>query len=68
MALRFIRLTRPNVRTLKPGERITEHGITAEGLKNNDVRYSINIRLMVNGCTALSVARAMRLRAPRRKV
>ena len=29
MALRFTRLTRPNIRALKPGEKITEHGITA---------------------------------------
>jgi integrase len=40
-------LTRPSIRALKPGERITEHGITSEGLPDGDVRYSINI--MVDG-------------------
>ena len=47
MSLRFIRLTRPNIRRLKPGETITEHGITAERLPSGDVRYSVNI--MVDG-------------------
>ncbi len=47
MTLRFTRLTRPAIRKLQAGERITEHGITAEGLKDGDVRYSINI--MVDG-------------------
>ncbi len=47
MALRFSRLTRPNIRALKPGEKITEHGITGERLKDGDVRYSVNI--MVDG-------------------
>ena len=28
MAVRFDRLTRPNIRALKPGQKITEHGIT----------------------------------------
>ncbi|MBW8056282.1 MAG: tyrosine-type recombinase/integrase, partial [Nitrospira sp.] len=45
--IRFLHLTRPNIRALKPGERITEHGITAEGLPDGDVRYSINV--MVDG-------------------
>ncbi len=44
---RFTRLSRPAIRKLQAGERITEHGITAEGLKDGDVRYSINI--MVDG-------------------
>ncbi len=47
MPLRFTRLTRPATRKLQPGERITEHGITAEGLPDGDTRYSVNI--MVDG-------------------
>ena len=47
MARRYARLTRPAIRSLKPGERITEHGITAERLSDGDVRYSVNI--MVDG-------------------
>ena len=47
MSLRFARLTRPKIRHLRPGERITEHGITAERLRDGDVRYSVNI--MVDG-------------------
>src|SRR5215472_13990857 len=43
MALRFSRLDRPAIRKLKSGEKITEHGITAERLDNGDTRYSINI-------------------------
>ena len=33
MALRFLNLDRPSIRRLKPGERITEHGITATTVK-----------------------------------
>lgn len=47
MARKFRDLTRKNIRALRPGERITEQGITAEGMKNGDIRYSINI--MVEG-------------------
>ena len=47
MAVRFSRLTRPAIRRLKPGEKITEHGITAERLPDGDTRYSVNI--MVDG-------------------
>ncbi len=47
MTLRFLHLDRPSIRRLKPGEKITEHGITAECLANGDVRYSVNI--MVDG-------------------
>jgi len=47
MALRFSRLDRKTIRRLKPGGKITEHGITAEQLTNGDVRYSVNI--MVDG-------------------
>ena len=45
--MRFNRLSRRQVRCLKPGDRITEHGITAERMANGDVRYSVNI--MVDG-------------------
>lgn len=47
MPARFVRLTRPSIRRLKPGERITEHGITAERLADSDIRYSVNV--MVDG-------------------
>ncbi len=47
MTLKFMKLTRPAIRALKPGEKITEHGITAERLADGDVRYSVNI--MVDG-------------------
>ena len=47
MALRFTKLDRPSIRRLKLGEKITEHGITAERLKDGDVRYSVNV--MVDG-------------------
>ncbi len=43
MALRFSRLTRKNIRQLQPGEKITEHGITAERLGEGDLRYSVGI-------------------------
>lgn len=47
MARRFDKLTRTSVRKLKPGVRIAEHGITAECLKDGDIRYTVNI--MVDG-------------------
>ena len=47
MALRFSRLSRNAIRRLNSGEKITEYGITAERLKNGDIRYSVNI--MVDG-------------------
>ena len=47
MAIRFSNLTRPNIRRLKPGDRITEHGISAECLSDFDIRYSVNV--MVDG-------------------
>ena len=47
MSIRFTRLTRVNIRRLKPGEKITEHGITAERLRDGDTRYSVNV--MVDG-------------------
>jgi hypothetical protein len=43
----FLKLTRPNIRKLPPGCRITEHGITAKKLSNSDVRYAVNV--MVDG-------------------
>ncbi len=47
MALRFSRLDRKAIRALKSGEKITEHGITAERLRDGDIRYSVNV--MVDG-------------------
>lgn len=47
MALKFAKLTRPAIRNLQAGEKINEHGITAERTSTGDVRYSINI--MVDG-------------------
>ena len=47
MALRVANLERPSIRRLKPGERITEHGITAESLRDGDLRFSVNV--MVDG-------------------
>jgi integrase len=47
VALRFLNLDRPSIRRLKPGEGITEHGITAERLADGALRYSVNV--MVDG-------------------
>jgi len=47
MTASFKRLTRPAIRQLRPGQKITEHDITAEKLADGDVRYSVNI--MVHG-------------------
>lgn len=47
MSLRFSRLTRPNIRRMTPGEKITEAGISAERLADGDTRYSVNV--MVDG-------------------
>jgi integrase len=47
MVLRFAALDRPSIRRLKPGEKITEHGITAERLADGDLRHSVNV--MVDG-------------------
>ena len=47
MSRRFSRLDRRTIRRLKPGEHVTEHGITAERLDSEDVRYSVNV--MVDG-------------------
>ena len=47
MAQRFSILTRTQIRKLKPGEKLAEHGITTERLSDGDLRFSINI--MVDG-------------------
>src|SRR6202158_6202565 len=47
MALRFSRLDRPAIRRLAAGEKITEHGITAERMADGDLRYIVNV--MVDG-------------------
>jgi len=47
MTLKFAHLARPLIRVLKPNEKITEHGITAEKLANGDVRYTVAV--MVDG-------------------
>jgi integrase len=47
MTLRFSRLDRTAIRRLGPGEKIAEHGITAERLADGDVRYTVNV--MVDG-------------------
>ena len=47
MSLRFSRLDRLAIRRLRPGEKITEHGITVERLGDGDLRYSVNV--MVDG-------------------
>jgi len=47
MALKFSKLTRPNIRKLSKGKKITEHGITFERFANGDGRYTVNI--MVDG-------------------
>lgn len=47
MAVRFVKLDGRILRTLPPGSRVTEHGITAEILPNRDIRWSINV--MVDG-------------------
>jgi integrase len=47
MSLRFSRLDRLAIRKLRPGEKITEHGITVERLADGDLRYSVNV--MVDG-------------------
>jgi integrase len=41
MSIRFTRLDRPSIRRLKPGAKITEHGITAARLPDGNVRYTV---------------------------
>ncbi len=47
MSTVFRKLSRPILRRLAPGERVTEHGITYEKLADNDGLFTINI--MVDG-------------------
>jgi integrase len=47
MAIKFEKLTRPNLRKLAVGEKIEEHGIYFERLASGDGRFTINI--MVDG-------------------
>ncbi len=47
MALKFTKLTRNNLRNLKSGRSLCEHGIIFERLKNGDGRYVVNV--MVDG-------------------
>ncbi len=47
MARRFDKLTRPRIRALAAGEKITENGISATRLDTGDVRYSVNV--MIDG-------------------
>jgi hypothetical protein len=42
MSISFVKLDRRSIRLLKPGEKISEHGITAERLADRDIRYSVN--------------------------
>lgn len=39
----FQKLTRPNIRKLVPGQRLTENGIAFERLPNGDGIYTVNI-------------------------
>src|SRR5262249_25178541 len=43
MTKTFLKLTRAQLRSLKPGERITEHGVTFERLASGDGLFSVNI-------------------------
>lgn len=47
MAVKFSKLTRPAIRGLKIGAKITEHSIIVQRLRDGDVHYSVNI--MVDG-------------------
>ncbi len=47
MTIKFSKLTRPGVRSLKVGNKIIENGIGFERLSNGDGRYSVSI--MVDG-------------------
>ena len=47
MPTKYARLDRRSIRALMPGEKITEKGISAEKLRDGDIRYSVNI--MVDG-------------------
>src|SRR5271163_2176476 len=43
MTIKFTKLTRSNMRNLKPGAMLNEHGIKFERLENGDGRYTVNI-------------------------
>ena len=43
MAKTFLKLTRAQIRKLKTGERLIEHGISFERLANGDGLFSVNI-------------------------
>jgi integrase len=47
MALKFTKLVRNKMRSLNPGETLTEHGIVYECLPDGDGRFAVNI--MVDG-------------------
>lgn len=47
MSVKFTTLTRASIRSLLPGQKLAEHGITAERTKNGDIAYRVNI--MVDG-------------------
>lgn len=47
MAKTFLKLTRPQMRKLPSGGKISEHGITFERLNNNDGVFTVNV--MVDG-------------------
>jgi hypothetical protein len=47
MAKAFVKLTRPAMRKLKPGEKIIEQGISFERLANGDGVFTVNV--MVDG-------------------
>ena len=47
MAIKFQKLSRANLRKLKPGGKLQEHGICFDRLKQGDGRYTVNI--MVDG-------------------
>jgi integrase len=47
MSKTFAKLGRDKIRKLKPGEKLSEHGITVECLDDKDLRWSVNV--MVDG-------------------
>jgi integrase len=47
MTIKFTKLTRANLRNLKPNAKLNEHGVIFERLENGDGRYTVNI--MVDG-------------------
>ena len=63
MALPFVNLDRPSIRRLKPSERITEHGITAESLRDGDLRFPSTSWSTESAFTGLSEKRATALSA-----